>query len=81
LAARTSRAPAERLGDGLLHEQPAAGAAHLALVEEDAVDHALDRLVQRSIVEDDVCRLAAQLQGECLVTPGNGAADFLAYDR
>src|SRR5436309_2191701 len=40
-------------------EQPRTGAAHLTLVEEDAVDDALDGLVERRVVEDDVRRLAA----------------------
>ena len=35
----------ELVGDRLLHQQPRAGAADVALVEEDAVDDALDRLV------------------------------------
>jgi hypothetical protein len=49
------------LGDRLVHEQSRSSAADLALVEEDAVDDALDRLVERSVVEHDVGRLAAEL--------------------
>ena len=55
------------LGDRLLDEQPRPGAADLALVEVDAVDDALDRLVERRVVEDDVRGLAAELQGQRLV--------------
>ena len=36
----------------------------MALVEVDAVDDALDRLVERAVVEDDVGGLAAQLERE-----------------
>ena len=68
------------VGDRLLHQQPGAGAAHVALVEEDAVDDALDRLVDRGVVEDDVRGLAAQLQGDLLAVPAtdlrDGAADL-----
>jgi hypothetical protein len=34
----------------------------VALVEEDAVDDALDRLVDGRVVEDDVGRLAAEFE-------------------
>ena len=50
--------------DRLLHQQPRAGAADVALVEEDAVDDALDGLVDRRVVEDDVRGLAAELERE-----------------
>ncbi len=46
----------------LLHQQPRARTAHVALVEEDAVDDALHGLVDGGILEDDVGRLAAKLQ-------------------
>ena len=59
----------ELLGDGLLREQPGAGAAHVPLVEEDAVDDALDRLVERRVLEDDVGRLAAELERRALRVP------------
>jgi len=39
----------------------------VALVEEDAVDDALDGLVDRGVVEDDVGRLATQLEGDLLL--------------
>ena len=64
--------------DRLLHEQPGARAADVALVEEDAVDDALDGLVDRGVVEDDVRRLAAELQRQLLAGAGDGAGDLLA---
>jgi hypothetical protein len=36
----------------------------MALVEEDAVDDALHRLVERGVLEDDVGRLAAEFEGQ-----------------
>ena len=56
----------DRVGDRLLDEQARTGAADVALVEEDAVDDALDRLVERRVLEDDVGRLAAELEREVL---------------
>ena len=55
----------------LLHEQAAAGAADVPLVEEDAVDDALDRLVDGRVVEDDVRGLAAELERDLLVGAGD----------
>ncbi len=69
----------ERLRDRLLDQQPAARAADLALVEEDAVDDTLDGLVERGVIEHDVGGLATQLQGQRLVGTGDGAADLLAH--
>ena len=68
----------ERLDDRLLDEQARAGAADLALVEVDAVDDALDRLVERRVVEDDVGGLAAELEGQRLVRAGDAPGDPLA---
>ena len=68
----------ELLGDRLLHEQPGARAADVALVEEDPVDDALDGLVERRVVVDDVGGLAAQLQGEPPAGAGEAALDLLA---
>jgi hypothetical protein len=48
--------------DALLDEQTRTGAAHLALVEPDRVDRALDDAVEVGIFEDDERALAAQLQ-------------------
>ena len=68
--------PLEHLvGDGLLHQQPGARAADVALVEEDAVDDALDGLVDRGVVEDDVGGLAAELEGDLLVGAGDRLGD------
>ena len=66
----------ERLVDRLLHEQARPGAADVALVEVDPVDDALDRLVERAVVEDDVGGLAAELERQL----GAGARE-LALDR
>src|SRR4051812_37094634 len=54
-------APPLQLGDpgvvhALLPRQPRAGAAPVALVEEEAVHDPFDRLVDRRVVEDDVGR-------------------------
>jgi hypothetical protein len=65
------------VGDRLLHEQPGARAAHVALVEEDPLDDALDGLVQRRVVVHDVGRLAAELQGEPLAGARERALDLL----
>ena len=50
-----------------LDQQPRPRAAHVALVEEDSVDDPLDRLVERGVLEHDVRRLAAQLEGQARV--------------
>ena len=67
-----------RLVDRLLDEQARPRAADMALVEVDAVDDALDRLVDRAVVEDDVRRLAAELERQLLARPGDTALDGLA---
>jgi hypothetical protein len=59
----------------LLHEQPRAGAAHLALVEPDRVDHALDHAVEVRVLEDDERALPAQLERQLLPRAGRLAAD------
>ncbi len=50
----------------------------MPLVEEDAVDDALDRLIQRRVVEDDVGGLATQFQREPLAGAGDCALNLLA---
>ncbi len=65
--------------DALLHEQARAGAADVTLVEEDAVDDALDSLVERGVVEDDVRGLAAELEGDPLVGAGHGLGDRASH--
>ena len=68
----------EALLDRLLHEEARAGAADLALVEPDGVDEALDGAVEIGVLEDDVGRLAAELEAEALAGAGGGLADDLA---
>jgi hypothetical protein len=65
--------------DRLLDEQARAGATDVALVEVDAVDDSLDRLVEGGIVEDDVRRLAAELEGKALLRTGELALDRLPH--
>src|SRR3712207_6550179 len=62
--------------DRLLHQQPGTGAAHVALVEEDALDDALDGLVDGGVVEDDVGGLATELERELLAGAGDRAGDL-----
>ncbi len=50
----------------------------MTLVEVDAVDDALDRLVERGVVEDDVRGLAAELERQLLARAGEAALDRLA---
>ena len=59
-------------------KQPRARAAHVALVEEDALHDALDRLVERGVLEDDVGRLPAELERERDAAPGERRLDVLA---
>src|SRR6266852_67454 len=68
----------ERLVDRLLREETGAGAAHVALVEVDAVDDSLDGLIERAVVEDDVRRLAAELERQLLAGAGELALNRLA---
>ena len=68
----------EALLDRLLHEEARAGAADLALVEPDGVDEALDGAVEIGVLEDDVGRLAAELERQALAGAGGGLADDLA---
>ena len=67
----------ELVVDRLLDEEPRAGAADVALVEVDAVDDPLDRLVERRVLEDDVGGLAAELEREGDPAPGQLALDRL----
>jgi hypothetical protein len=68
----------EPLGNAFLHQDARAGAADLALVEPDGIDHAFDRRVEIGIVEDDEGRLAAQFQRQLLAGSGRGLADDAA---
>ena len=69
----------ELIVDLLLDEQPAAGAAALALVEEQAEVRSLDGGVEIGVGEDDVGTFAAQFQADALeVALGGGVHDDLA---
>src|SRR5581483_9031473 len=70
-----------RLGDRLLDEESRPRAADVALVEVDAVDDPLDRLVERGVVEDDVRSLSAELEGQFLSRARKPALDRLAHVR
>ena len=62
----------------LLDQQAGARAADVALVEEDAVDDALDGLVDGGVVEDDVGGLAAELEGDPFARAGDRPGDLPA---
>ena len=64
--------------DRLLHVQPRAGVAALAVVEEDPVGGADDRALRIGVGEHDVRRLAAELERDLLQVPGRGLDDQLA---
>ena len=68
----------ELLVDRLLDEQPRAGAADLAGVGEHRHAGARHRRVQIGVGEDDVGRLAAELQRHALEVAGDGLDDLLA---
>ncbi len=67
-----------RVVDLLLHEQPAARAAALALVQEEAEHGPVDRRVQVGVGEDDVGTLAAELERHSLERVGRALHDQLA---
>ena len=66
----------ERVGDPLGGEKPRARAAHLALVEPDRVDDALDGAVEVGVVEHDERRLAAEFEREQLAGSRRRLADL-----
>src|SRR5688572_12641947 len=41
--------------DRFLYEKPRTGTAHVPLIEVDALNDAFNRLVERRIVENDIC--------------------------
>ena len=65
--------------DLVLEEQARAGGAHLALVVEDARERALHRRLHVGVGEDDVRRLAAELERDALERAGRLAHDPLAH--
>ena len=78
--------PAVQRGDhlvdhGFLDQQARSRAAYVALVEEDPVDDALDSLVERSVIEHDVRRLAAELEGEALAGAGHRSVGWPCRPR
>ena len=70
----------EGLCDTFLDQEPGTGTAHLALVEPDGVDEALDSGVEIGVIEDNEGRLATQFEGKLLIGLrggfANDAADF-----
>ena len=65
----------QTLRDSFLRQDPRAGAADLALVEPDGIDHAFDHAVQIGVVEDDERRLSAQLERKLLAAAGRRLPD------
>ena len=65
----------DRFVNAFLHEKPRAGAADVALVEEDSVDDSLDGLVDRRILENDVGGLSASSRVKCFFERGQGFLD------
>ena len=51
----------------------------MALIEENAVNNAFDRLVKRGVFEDDVSCLAAEFEGEALAGASEGALDGFSH--
>ncbi|CAB4864418.1 unannotated protein [freshwater metagenome] len=45
----------------------------MSLVEEDSGDDALDRLIDRGIIKDNVCTLAAEFKGDAGVGSGQSS--------
>ena len=64
-----------RVVDLVLHEQPAAGAAALALVEVQPEHRAFERGIQVGVGEDDVRALAAELERDPLEGVGGARHD------
>ena len=75
---RSRELPHDDVVHALFDEQARAGAADVALVEVDAVDDAFDGLIERRVGEDDVRRLAAELEREPLLRARERALDALA---
>ena len=69
----------ELLVDVLLHQHPAAGGADLALVDEGAEEGAVHRVLEVGVAEEDVGRLAAQLERDPLELVRGAPHDQLAH--
>jgi hypothetical protein len=68
----------EFLRHAFLHKDARTGAADLALVEPDRIDHAFDSPIEIGVVEHDERRLATQLQRQRLARTGGLLADDAA---
>ena len=68
----------EGVGDILLNQQARAGAADLALIEEDRVDQTFDCALEIGVVIDDKGRFAAQLQRQLDAGSGGRPPDMPA---
>ena len=66
--------------DRLLHVEPRAGAAALAVVEEDGAGRAGDGRAQIGVGQNDVGRLAAQFERDLLEVALGGRLDDQAAD-
>ena len=64
--------------DRPLHEDAAAGRAHLALIDEHAEERAVDGRLEIGVGEEDVRRLAAELERDLLQRAGGAAHDDAA---
>lgn len=71
----------ELVVDALLHVDAGAGAAALAVVEEDTEVDPRDGVVDVGVVEDNVGRLASELKGDLLEVGVGGGLEDLATDK
>ena len=63
----------------LMNKQPRAGAAALAMIEEDRVRRTGDGRIEIGIFEHNIRRLAAELERDFLQVVGSGSHDQLAH--
>ena len=64
--------------DRLMREQARARRAALALIVEDRIRHAADRVIEVGVREDDLRRLAAEFERDALQVAGGGLDDQFA---
>ena len=64
-----------------LHEDPAAGGAHLALVDENAEERAFDRRLEVGVGEENARRLAPELERQLLQRAGGRPHDLASGFR